>query len=163
MSESVQAALRDLPVPAPPYSAWPRLQQALRRQQRQRQRQRIGVALAASLALALLVPHWRPGTPPARDPILAQLIDESAQLERWLAAQDSDAFASVDAAALRVDITDRLQWIDELLEQPVSTGAARQALWQERVWLLRQLTALNAPAASLAADTPGSDDALLSL
>ena len=145
------AALRGLALPEPPHSGWPRLVASIAGERRQRQRRWIlPLALAASLMLLML----RPATPPtesapggpslAQAPVqinagigLAALQAESARLDAALFGQ-LDSVDSAGSAALRVQISDRVAWIDALLAG-AGSDEARLALWSERVLLLREL------------------------
>jgi hypothetical protein len=144
------AALRGLALPEPPRSGWPRLAASIARERRQRQRRWVlPLALAASLMLLML----RPATPPpaslpqaplaeaaaevAAGHDLAALQAESARLDAALFGH-ADSVDSAGGAALRVQIADRVAWIDALLAGAGSDDA-RLALWSERVLLLREL------------------------
>jgi hypothetical protein len=147
----IREALHGLPPPAPPQSGWPRLAVTLARQRRHRQRRwLLPAALAASLVLLLARPTGEPTLAPAPplanapshadDARLAALQAESARLDALLAAAPSSVDA-VETAALRMQIADRVAWIDALLAS-APEPAARLALWGERVLLLRQLDRL---------------------
>lgn len=152
MSEPIDtgAALRGLALPAPPHSGWPRLAASIARERRQGRRWMLPLALAASLMLLL----WRPASPPlggatgepslapAHEQIdaslgLAALQAESARLDAALFGH-ADSVDSAGSAALRVQISDRVAWIDALLAA-ADSDAVRHALWSERVLLLREL------------------------
>jgi hypothetical protein len=136
-------ALRALPLEAPDASAWPALAAHLARAQRPaRPRRAAWLALAASLLVAMLVfgvDRWRGapgGDADAQADPLPALMQESAQLERLLAAASDDAAGNASALVLALQVEDRLRAVDAELARPNLTGARRLALWRARVEVL---------------------------
>lgn len=146
---SLEQALRALPPTLPERSEWQRMHAVLAAEQQQRairQRRRRLWALAAMLALVALLPRWMaepPPLPPAAvaavdsDPLRA-LQEESARLDAVLAVSRQAQVQDAANASLSGQIIDRVQWIDATLGQTLG-AEAEQALWQERVELLRRL------------------------
>ena len=164
-------ALRALPLAAPPGDEWAVLAEQLRRPQRapsRWNRYAIPVALAASLAVALVILRVPKTSVPATvahvvassstngtqaaqihnaqdaanpDARLAQLQQRSQALERWLRQTDRDAapLQGQDLAAA-TEIENLIGLVDVELAAPRQTRAP--ALWQRRVGLLEDLTAL---------------------
>jgi hypothetical protein len=156
------AALRALPLPAPPAGGWQRL--AARRRSRHRQR-RVALALAASLLLGIGIgAFWRPPVPPAapEQQALHRLMLESARLEATLAWTGTPMVDTGDSALLDQQLAQRLAFVDLQLADAGADDAER--LWAERVLLLRQRAQL-AQARALLADGDGNAAAsmLLSL
>lgn len=161
-------ALAQLPLEAPDRSAWPGLQQRIAARHRA---PRWPLALVASLVLALLMLPGGVGAPssPARVAAtgnaathtaqLASLMSESQRLERLIAAAE-DGTSSASAAALNLELEDRLHAIDGALE--AERGDARQLdLWQQRVQLLRDVAAVETSRRYLASEGRGFDVALV--
>lgn len=167
-------ALRALPLATPPGSAWQRLQRQLPPPRRAR-RWPFALALAASIAAIGLLPAplLTPPAPPVADQshLAASTADakvialqqESAQLEAWLGAIGDGSVRNAEAADASGRIVDRVQWIDALLAA-ADRAETRQALWQERVLLLRRLALIEGRSQWLAAAGDGqSNTPLLSL
>jgi hypothetical protein len=174
-------ALAQLPQEAPERSAWPAL--AARIAERggtattpaRRRLPRWPLALAASLAIGLLaLPRWletptgapvpavvagSAGAPVAGDAQLASLMTESSRLERLIAAAD-DGTSSATAAALSLELEDRLATLDGALQS--NPDPSRQlALWQQRVQVLRDVAAVEASRRYLASEGRNFDVALV--
>ncbi len=168
---SLEQALRALPPTLPERSEWLRMRAVLAADQQQRairQRRRRLWALAAMLALAALLPRWlaepQPVTAPAIatnevDPLRA-LQDESARLDALLAVSRQAQVQDAANAALSGQIIDRVQWIDATLGQTLG-AEAEQALWQERVGLLRRLALIESREQWFAAATDADASAPL--
>jgi hypothetical protein len=144
----VGTALRALPLEAPDTSAWPALARRIA-PPRPRTRRAFALALVASVLLAaLLVRVDRGTTSPSLPDVVAHaddvpaLMDESARLERLLAATRDDVAANASAMVLSLQLEDRLQSLDAALAQPDVTDARRLALWRERVDLLHAAAGL---------------------
>lgn len=159
---SLGSALRALPVPPVPEQAWQRLAQELPRRGRTPRASWLAaaaLALAAGLGALLLPGRLAPPEPPRavpqENPWLTELRVESARWDRLLAQLEP----SVDSAASAVGqaaIGDRIAMIDLLLGD-ARDAPTREALWSERVLLLRQLYLLRSGAsAQLAGHTPES-------
>lgn len=159
-SRTLGEALRALPPPPPPADGWPRLQAELKQGAPLRPSRWLLAAMvaAAAVLVSLTVPPPTEDSPlPAQaDPApLAELPDlpslraESAQWEQLLAGLGA-AVDSPASALLQATLSDRIAVIDLLLDQPGSESM-RQALWSERVLLLRELYLLRSgPALQLA-------------
>lgn len=156
--------LAELPLLAPPRSAWPALQAELdARRQRRARRMAAGFTAAAALAVALLAPRWFAPEPPtetsrhlvAAAPDSAELhalMAESAQLEALLAwGHDEDVESGV-TASLGSALQDRLEAIDAMLAHGELDADTILPLWQERVLRLRQLAGLESTQQLLAAN-----------
>lgn len=131
----IAEALRALPLDAPARSAWP----AVAPKPPRAPRWPYAFATAAALALALLLPVPGDGPAPAdavADVDLPALQQESARLERLIAAADIDPLQPADALVLGLAYEDELSGIDAALAAatPGSRDAAR--LWRQRVDLL---------------------------
>jgi hypothetical protein len=158
-------------MPAPERSAWPAL--AARLQSRQRAPRRWPVALAASLlALALLPRGWIGLQTPAADTPaadataqrlqLAELMAESARLQRLVDAARDEGVSSGTAAAVGLSLEDSLRELDGQLAATGSGDAARQlALWQQRVDVMRDVAALETSRHYLASQGDNLDVALV--
>jgi len=158
-------AMRHLPLPPPPADAWLRVQRTLsaapsprHRDPRQR-RWRAVLAFAAVLALAFGLRIWWPAAPgevstvndvPVAESSQAQLLRESAELERWLLALGPGQ-RDAESLALELPLIDRLQWVDHLLGDPDASALTREVLWRERVGLQQQRVALRRRESLLAA------------
>ena len=140
--------LRDLPLMAPPRSAWPGLQAQLESRRRAPVRRLLFVlAAAAALACAALLPRWM--AQPAPEPAIAAvapepaplkaLQDESAQLETLIAWSRNDAVELGSMGTLSDAVEQRVATIDALLARSDLDPEAALPLWQERVLRLRQL------------------------
>ena len=143
--------LRDLPLMAPPRSAWPALQAKLEAQRPARRARRalFAFAAAAALACAALLPRWM--APPAPEPApvaavaapapseLQGLQQESAQLETLIAWSRNDAVELGSMGTLSDAVEQRVATIDALLARDDLDPEAALPLWQERVLRLRQL------------------------
>jgi hypothetical protein len=162
-------ALSRLPLEAPDRSAWPVLSARL---SAGRHRSRWPYALAASLLALLLLPRGLP-TPSAEQASsfgsnttsqqveLAALMSESSRLERLVASAADDGASSATAAALGLELEDRLHVLDGELE--ANRDPSRQLnLWQQRVQLLRNVAVLETSRHYLAAEGRNFDVALVS-
>jgi hypothetical protein len=134
------------------------------------------LALAASVAIGLLaLPRWLdtgPGASPAPAVVaatsaapvadeaqLAALMTESSRLERLIAAAD-DGTSSATAAALSLELEDRLATLDGALQS--NPDPSRQlALWQQRVQVLRDVAAVETSRRYLASEGRNFDVALV--
>jgi hypothetical protein len=87
-------------------------------------------------------------------------MSESQRLERVIAAAD-DASSSASAAALGVELEERLHAIDGALEAN-RDGARALGLWQQRVQLLRDVAAVETSRRFLASEGRNFDVALVS-
>lgn len=164
-------ALRALPLEAPPRSAWPVLAAHLHAARR-RLRWPIALAVAAVLALAAVLPlrllspdsvdntstDASDATPSAAQ--LAALMGESARLEALFALADDDRYASAPAAALSLDLEDRVRAVDAALAQ-TADPARQRVLWVQRVGLLRELVGFESSRQWLAAHGDRFDGALV--
>ena len=181
-SVPVGAALRALPLEAPPADQWPRIAAALAPRARRR-RLSLLLAAAAVLLAALALPRLLAPPVPApvgmagvpassvsptgvaattRDALLAglpQLMQESARLEAMLAIAAGDGVASGASLLLREHMHQRIQYVDALLTDPDTDPAAQVPLWQERVVLLRRLAGIEGGEQLLAAH--GTDSTLV--
>ena len=145
----IAEALRALPLEAPPRSAWPGIAAAAKLDQPRRPvvtRWPYAFATAAALALALLlpVPGDVPGgetdaiaTDAAGDTItpvdLPALMQESARLERLIAAVNDDPLQPADALVLGLAFEDELAGIDDALATAPRGSRDAQELWQQRI------------------------------
>lgn len=143
MADTLGDALRALPLEAPDASAWPALAARLAEANRPpRTRRAAWLALAASVIAALLVAGigpWRhaPATgATAQADALPALMQESAQLERLLAAASDDVTGNASALVLSLQVEDRLRAVDAELARPGLSDPRRLALWRERVEVL---------------------------
>ena len=161
-------ALAQLPLELPARDAWPQLSARLRARRRL---PRWPLALAASLLLGLMLLPRSPRAPEspalahgaaaagAQDARLAELMSESAQLERLVAAAD-DGAGSASAMALGLAYEDQLHALDA--ELAANTDPARTLpLWQQRVELLRGVAAVETSRRYLAAQGGNFDVALV--
>lgn len=162
-----EITLKDLPLMAPPRSAWPALEQALRTPAAPKRRTRPAawwaLAATAALACAAVLPRWSSAPLPAALPVAAtralpavgelqRLQQESARLEGLLAWSRNDAVAigSIDSLAEGLEL--RVAAIDGLLAQDQLDPEAALPLWQERVLRLRQWLDLETTQQLLAAN-----------
>jgi hypothetical protein len=157
--------LRDLPLLAPPRSAWPQLQAQLQPRRSPAPRHALfAFAAAAALVCALLLPRWTavPEAPPAAataQPVaadaaaeLAALQRESAQLETLIAYSRNDAVTVGSLDTLSNGLQQRVAAIDGLLARSELDPEAALPLWQERVLRLRQWADLETTQQLLAAN-----------
>lgn len=178
-------ALAQMPLEAPDHSAWPALAARIAARggagggaaapATTRRLPRWPLALAASVAIGLLaLPRWldtsadapagavvagTAATPVATEAQLASLMTESSRLERLIAAAD-DGTSSATAAALSLELEDRLATLDGALQS--NPDPARQlALWQQRVQVLRDVAAVEASRRYLASEGRNFDVALV--
>ncbi|WP_397572290.1 hypothetical protein [Silanimonas sp.] len=157
----ITEALRALPLEAPPRSAWPGIAAAARLDQPRRPlvtRWPYALATAAALALALLLPV--PGDVPVGQaggdavatgatgedvgiPVdLPALMQESARLERLIAAVNDDPLQPADALVLGLAFEDELGGIDAALATAPRGSRDAQELWQQRVDILSRYAEL---------------------
>jgi hypothetical protein len=162
-------ALAQLPLEAPGRDAWPLLAARLRARRRL---PRWPLALAASLLLGLLMLPRLPSAPAPvraataaqdaaaqRNARLAELMSESARLERLVFAADGGA-SSASAAALSLAYEDQLHSLDA--ELAANRDPARALpLWQQRVQLLRGIAAVETSRRYLAAQGGSFDVSLV--
>jgi hypothetical protein len=145
----IAEALRALPLEAPPRSAWPGIAAAAKLDQPRRPvvtRWPYAFATAAALALALLLPV--PGDVPGGEtdafatdaagdtttPVdLPALMQESARLERLIAAVNDDPLQPADALVLGLAFEDELAGIDDALATAPRGSRDAQELWQQRI------------------------------
>lgn len=174
-------ALAALPLEAPDRSAWPALAAQLSARRRRSgwpgtKRWPLAFAAAAVLALAVVLPlrllspdavDDLEATAPADAPVaapadtrLAALMGESARLEALLALADDDRYASAPAAALAIDLEDRVRAVDAALAG-AGDSDRRRVLWARRVGLLRELAGLESSRQWLAARGDRFDGALV--
>jgi hypothetical protein len=165
----LKTLLQALPLQAPPRSAWPRLQRELPGRGRTVPRWSRWLAAAAALGTFALLPGWLDGpvdspqqvasastayTPAvvsADDATLIALMQESSQLERWIALSQVSAVDSAPSASLGAALSGRVQQIDALLARADLDAAAQVPLWQERVLRMRQLAQIEGTQMLLAA------------
>lgn len=157
-------ALRALPLDVPPRSAWPAVAAASHltapaTHGRRPTRWPYALATAAALALALLLPV--PGdapSEPASDAALAEgdegaaaassavdlpaLMQESARLERLIAAVNEDPLQPADALVLGFAFEDELAGIDAALATAPRGSRDAIELWQQRVDILSRYAEL---------------------
>jgi hypothetical protein len=174
-------ALRSLPLETPERSAWPALAARLaepRQRARRASRWPYALAAVALLVLALLprggMPTGDIGTTPqavasnsasAATPAttqLATLMNQSAQLERLLAAASDDGASSGSTTALGLQMEDSLQRLDASLGSDRLSDKQQLSLWQQRVNLLRQIASLETSRHYYAAEGRNLDVALVS-
>ncbi len=160
---TLEQALRALPVHEPPAGGWVRLQDAMSaRQRRRRLRAGAGMALAASIVVTVVLRVGAPGTglqPPAATPQaapseLARLMLESQQLERelrQLRPQVRVWNAGLAAAARSTE--QKLALVDLQLNYASSDEAATR-LWQDRVALMSRLVQTHERATPESTGTP---------
>ena len=145
----IAEAPRALPLEAPPRSAWPGIAAAAKLDQPRRPvvtRWPYAFATAAALALALLLPV--PGDVPGGEtdaiatdaagdtttPVdLPALMQESARLERLIAAVNDDPLQPADALVLGLAFEDELAGIDDALATAPRGSRDAQELWQQRI------------------------------
>jgi len=145
----IAEALRALPLEAPPRSAWPGIAAAAKLDQPRRAvvtSWPYAFATAAALALALLLPV--PGDVPGGEtdaiathaagdtttPVdLPALMQESARLERLIAAVNDDPLQPADALVLGLAFEDELAGIDDALATAPRGSRDAQELWQQRI------------------------------
>ena len=145
----IAEALRALPLDTPPRSAWPGIAAAAKLDQPRRPvvtRWPYAFATAAALALAVLLPV--PGDVPGGEtnaiatdaasdtttPVdLPALMQESARLERLIAAVNDDPLQPADALVLGLAFEDELAGIDDALATAPRGSRDAQELWQQRV------------------------------
>lgn len=147
---SLGEALRQLPTPPVPEAAWQRLAESLPEGKRRHGplwQVAATVLLVAGLGSLLLPSALTP--PPPADALhsassLAALRMESAQWDLLLAALEP-AVDSASSAAGQVALADRIAMIDLLLGEGEG-DSVREALWSERVLLLRRLYQLRSGA-----------------
>lgn len=146
----IGAALRALPLETPPRSAWPAVAPAVRSEARRPARWPYALATAAALALAVLLPV--PGDAPMDAPAdgalagetidLPALMQESARLERLIAAVNDDPLQPADALVLGLAFEDELAGIDAALAAAPRGSRDANELWQQRVDVLSRYAAL---------------------
>ena len=163
-------ALAALPMEVPEHSAWPAM--AARLQARRRAPRRWPMAIAAGLlAFALLPRGWMGVQTPAgvatagNDVVaqrqqLAELISESARLQRIVDAAHDEGVSSGAAAAMGVSLEDSLRAVDAQLAA-ASAPAQQLPLWRQRVDLMRDVAALEASRHYLASQGDSLDVALV--
>lgn len=157
----IAEALRALPLEAPPRSAWPGIAAAAKLDQPRRPvvtRWPYAFATAAALALALLlpVPGDRTGGDSAVETVatgaagtdtttpvdLPALMQESARLERLIAAVNDDPLQPADALVLGLAFEDELTGIDAALATAPRGSRDAQELWQQRIDILSRYAEL---------------------
>lgn len=178
----IAEALRALPLEAPPRSAWPAITATAHLDQPRRPvvtRWPYAFATAAALALALLLPV--PGEGPAggnaaesvasgtasESPLapvdLPALMQESARLERLIAAVNDDPLQPADALVLSLGFEDELAGIDA--ELAAARPGSRDALdlWQRRVDVLSRYADLQSSRRLLASAGQSYETTLVAL
>jgi hypothetical protein len=164
----IAEALRALPLEAPPRSAWPKVAPKPRREAASRWPYALATAAALALALLLPVPGHLPNAAaddaaaPAGADFLA-LQQESARLERLIAAVDADPLQPADALVLGFAFEDEISGIDAELSaaRPGSRDAA--LLWQQRVDILSRYAELQSSRRLLASAGQPFETTLVSL
>jgi hypothetical protein len=176
----IAEALRALPLEAPPRSAWPAITATAHLDQPRRPvvtRWPYAFATAAALALALLlpVPGDVPGvetdavaTDAARDDTLTPvdlpaLMQESARLERLIAAVNDDPLQPADALVLGLAFEDELGGIDAALATAPRGSRDAQELWQQRVDILSRYAELQSSRRLLASAGQSFETTLVAL
>ncbi|MEZ5465767.1 MAG: hypothetical protein R3F22_11225 [Lysobacteraceae bacterium] len=182
-------ALQRAPLEAPARSAWPQLQAELaghghRQQRRSTRRRRHWLAMAATLLLAAAIPAFWLGQSSTSDgpnpltaadvaPLqtatatstdtdeLALLRRESAELEGWLTATRDDTVISATGDGLREALTGRVQFVDALISDPLTSPDTQLPLWRERVLLLRRLASIESSEQLLAVSGDAEDSQLV--
>lgn len=144
---TIATALRTLPLEAPPRSAWPVVAPVTRVVHRRAHRWPYALATAAALALALLLPVPTERSDGGDDPMLASLelpalMQESARLERLIAAVNDDPLQPADALVLGLAFEDDLAGIDAELATTPRGSRDAQDLWQQRVDILSRYAQL---------------------
>jgi hypothetical protein len=176
----IAEALRALPLEAPPRSAWPGIAAAAQLDQPRRPvltRWPYAFATAAALALALLLPV--PGDVPNREtdaiatdaagddaltPVdLPALMQESARLERLIAAVNDDPLQPADALVLGLAFEDELGGIDAALATAPRGSRDAQDLWQQRVDTLSRYAELQSSRRLLASAGQSFETTLVAL
>lgn len=144
-------ALRNLPLEQPERSAFPALAERIKPARKPVNPWPWAMLAAAVLAAAAVLP-WR-AVPTATTPAgtvasapatidLSELMTESAQLEHLLSVMTDSGMASASATVLSLQLEDQLGDIDSRLASSPLDDAQRAALWQQRVALLRDYTAM---------------------
>lgn len=175
----IAEALRALPLEAPPRSAWPGIAAAAKLDQPRRPvvtRWPYAFATAAALALALLLPV--PGDVPGGEtdaiatdaagdtttPVdLPALMQESARLERLIAAVNDDPLQPADALVLGLAFEDELAGIDDALATAPRGSRDAQELWQQRIDTLSRYAELQSSRRLLASAGQPFETTLVSL
>jgi len=178
----IAEALRALPLDAPPRSAWPAIAAAAqldRPRFARLNRWPYAFATAAALALALLLPV--PGQGPAdgsttesvasgtasESPLapvdLPALMQESARLERLIAAVNDDPLQPADALVLGLAFEDELGGIDAALATAPRGSRDAQELWQQRVDTLSRYAELQSSRRLLASAGQSYETTLVAL
>lgn len=148
---TITQALRNLPLEQPERSAFPALAGRIKPLPKRAKRWPWAMLAAAVLAAAVVLP-WRavPTTATPADtlastpvtPELVALMTESAQLEHLLSVMTNRDMASASATVLGLQLEDQLGDIDSRLSSSPPGDTQRAALWQQRVALLRDYTAM---------------------
>ena len=175
----IAEALRALPLEAPPRSAWPGIAAAAKLDQPRRPvvtRWPYAFATAAALALALLLPV--PGDVPGGEtdaiatdaagdtttPVdLPALMQESARLERLIAAVNDDPLQPADALVLGLAFEDELAGIDDALATAPRGSRDAQELWQQRIDILSRYAELQSSRRLLASAGQSYETTLVAL
>ncbi|WP_397595778.1 hypothetical protein [Silanimonas sp.] len=178
----IAEALRALPLEAPPRGAWPAIAAAAHLDQPRRPvvtRWPYAFATAAALALALLLPV--PGDVPGGEtsvsavatdaegddtniPVdLPALMQESARLERLIAAVNDDPLQPADALVLGLAFEDELAGIDAALATTPRGSRDAQELWQQRIDTLSRYAELQSSRRLLASAGQPFETTLVSL
>jgi hypothetical protein len=175
----IAEALRALPLEAPPRRTWPGIAAAARLDPPRRSvpsRWPYAFATAAALALALLlpVPGDLPGGPSgvvagatgqdAGTPAdLPALMQESARLERLIAAVNDDPLQPADALVLGLAFEEELGGIDAALATAPRGSRDAQDLWQQRVDTLSRYAELQSSRRLLASAGQSYETTLVAL
>lgn len=148
----IAEALRALPLATPPRSAWPVIAKTLPATRTSASRWPYALATAAVLALALLLPVPAPEPSVPRSTTAGQamvdaahlpaLQQESARLERLIAAVDADPLQPGDALLLGLAFEEELTSIDAELSAAAPGSRPAALLWQQRVDVLSRYAEL---------------------
>ena len=178
----IAEALRALPLETPPRSAWPGIAAAARLDPPRRpvlSRWPYAFATAAALALALLLPvpggradgdsdvetlaTGTAGTDSAPPVDLPALMQESARLERLIAAVNDDPLQPADALVLGLAFEDELAEIDAALATAPRGSRDAQDLWQQRIDILSRYAELQSSRRLLASAGQSYETTLVAL
>lgn len=174
----ITEALRALPLEAPPRSAWPAVAPRPERTASRAKRWPYALATAAALALALLLPV--PGGAPSDADAdanattigdvassatvdLPALLQESARLERLIAAVNGDPLQPADALVLGFAFEDELAGIDAALATAPRGSRDATRLWQQRIDILSRYAELQSSRQLLASTGQPFETTLVAL
>lgn len=148
---TIAQALRNLPLEQPDRSAFPALAGRIKPARKSANSWPWAMLAAAVLAAAVVLP-WR-AVPTTATPAgtlasasvatdLSALMTESAQLEHLLTVMTDSGMASASTLVLGLQLEDQLGDIDSRLSSSPLDDTQRAALWQQRVSLLSDYTAM---------------------